>query len=95
MSLHLDGRYTSSYFDYDSTRVIGNFWLCDANVRWAFGESFDSESWLRRSYVEVGATNLFNRGPQFSNYNSDSLGYDPAQMSIIGRSVYAGVSIYY
>jgi iron complex outermembrane receptor protein len=95
ISLHLDGRYTSAYLDYDSMRRIGNFWLCDSNVRWSLGKAFGRAKWLRRSYLELGATNLFNRGPQFSNYNSDSLGYDAAQMSIVGRTVYASFGVDY
>lgn len=89
LSAHVDGRYTSSYQDYDSTRLIGNFWIVDASLRWHFGKLFGpSDRWPGDDYVEAGATNLFNRGPQFSNYAGDFLGYDASQMSIVGRTIY-------
>jgi iron complex outermembrane recepter protein len=92
LSAHVDGHYTSSYQDYDSTERIGNFWIVDADLRWRFGEWFVSNNrWIKDDYVEAGATNLLNRAPQFSNYASDFLGYDAAQMSILGRSIYLDV----
>jgi hypothetical protein len=45
------------------------------------------------AYVAAGATNLFNRGPQFSNYLYDFYGYDASQMSIVGRSLYVETGI--
>lgn len=92
VAAHLDGRYTNSYLDYDSTRQIGNFWICDANVRWDFEKVFAKQS--DRSggaYIEGGAINLFNRGPQFSDFGSGLYGYDLAEMSVIGRELYLQV----
>jgi len=90
MTAHVDGRYTGSYQDYDSEgRRIGNIWIVDANLRWTLAGAMDRTGfWPRKSYVEAGATNLFNRSPQFSNYLYDSVGYDPTQMSIVGRTLY-------
>ncbi|HEV2271377.1 MAG TPA: TonB-dependent receptor [Steroidobacteraceae bacterium] len=91
---HLAGRYTGSYDDYDSTRAIGNFWIVDTDWR------FDPARWiggggklLHDAYVEIGATNLLNRAPQFSNYGFDLYGYDAAQMSIVGRALYIQTGI--
>lgn len=87
---NVDGRYVGRYRDYDSTREIGNFWLCDANLRYAVGESLASNNrWLKGVYVDVGGVNLFNRLPQFSNYGSGLYGYDPTQADIRGRLLYA------
>jgi len=91
---NFDGRYVGPYQDYDSTHRIGNFWLCDANVRYAAGETFASNnSFLKGSYIEVGGVNLFNRPPQFSNVYFDTFGYDPAQADIRGRFLYAQLGI--
>jgi iron complex outermembrane receptor protein len=92
LGIHVDGRYTGSYMDYDSTEMIGNFWLADANARWSLGEWLGSHArYLRGGYIEAGGTNLLNRAPQFSNYLDDLIGYDAAQMSIVGRYVYVTV----
>jgi iron complex outermembrane recepter protein len=91
---HLDGRYTGSYTDYDSTRVIGNFWMVDADLRVDLGSWLGwKRDWLRNYYLEFGATNLFNRAPQFSNFLSDFYGYDAAEMSIVGRSLYVQLGV--
>lgn len=94
-SAHMDGRYTGSYLDYDSaTRTIGKFWIVDANLRWSFGKAVGAESRdLTDAYIEAGATNLLNRAPQFSNYGNGFFGYDAAQMSIVGRSLYVSVGV--
>jgi iron complex outermembrane receptor protein len=86
----VDGRYVGRYQDYDSTREIGNFWLVDASVRYALGSVFGPESaYLKNSYVRLGAVNLFNKLPQFSNFEFDIVGYDPTQGDIRGRFIYA------
>lgn len=92
LETHLQGRYTGTYQDYDSLRKIGNFWTFDVNVRWQIGREVGlHDKWLGRSYLEVGATNLFNRAPQFSNFENDFFGYDAAQMSALGRMTYLEV----
>jgi len=94
ISAYLDERYIGSYLDYDSTTTIGNLWITDMNVRWSVGKpprgigSADDGA-----YVELGATNLFNRAAQFSNYGFDFYGFDAAQQSIVGRMLYAHVGI--
>lgn len=94
VATHMDGRYIGSYQDYDSTRRIGNFWIFDVAVRWNIGEWLGiGDRRIGGSYIESGATNLFNRGPQFSNYFSDLFGYDAAQTSIVGRSLYVETGV--
>ena len=96
VSAVMDGYYTGKYRDYDSLREIGNFWIVDANVRWALGREFtDSDEYLRGTYVEAGATNLFNRGAQFSNFENGFAGFDAAEMSIIGRSLYVQAGVHW
>jgi outer membrane receptor protein involved in Fe transport len=89
-ALHLAGRYVGKYRDYDALpsgefRDLGNYWLIDSNLRWSAGKH---EGWLNGAYVELGAVNLFNRAPQFSNYQFGIVGYDPAQYDLRGRVVY-------
>jgi len=45
--------------------------------------------WLGVSTLSVGAVNLFNSMPKFSNYSYDYVGYDPSQYDIRGRFVFA------
>jgi iron complex outermembrane receptor protein len=86
-SAGLAGRYVGSYRDYDGVRHIGDFWLVDANAR----VRIDARPWLGRRSVltlDAGAVNLFNKLPQFSNYQFGFVGYDPAEADIRGRFVY-------
>jgi iron complex outermembrane receptor protein len=86
------GHYVSRYQDYDSTREIGNFWLYDANFYYSAGRAFAADNpWLKDAYLEVGGVNIFNKQPQFSNFNNDTVGYDPTQADIRGRFLYAQV----
>jgi iron complex outermembrane recepter protein len=86
------GRYVGRYQDYDSTREIGDFWLYDANLRYALGPALAPRSdWLKGSLIEIGGINLFDTLPQFSNYSNGFLGYDPTQADIRGRFLYARI----
>jgi iron complex outermembrane receptor protein len=90
----LTGRYVGRYLDYDGVRQLGNFWLCDANVRYALGQDIaGSNPWLKGSYVEFGGVNILNKQPQFSTFLFDLVGYDPSQADIRGRFLYAQVGI--
>jgi iron complex outermembrane receptor protein len=91
---NLDGRYVGKYRDYDplpngSYLTLGNFWLCDANFRYAVGHALaPQEPWTQDLYLEVGGVNLFNTMPQFSNLAGGFAGYDPTQADIRGRFLY-------
>lgn len=92
----MNGYYTGKYRDYNSQREIGNFWIVNANVRWALGRDLlKNDGYLRGTYVEAGATNLFNRGVQFSNYNNGYAGFDAAEMSIVGRMLYVQAGVHW
>ena len=91
---NLAGRYVGKYQDYDSTAEIGNFWLVDADARCAVGRILVPESkYWQNAYARFGAVNLFNRLPQFSNFEFDAVGYDPAQADIRGRFLYAQLGV--
>ena len=83
-SANVDGRYVGRYQDYDSTQMIGNFWLYDANLRYTVGGAHEP----RNAYVALGGVNIFNKPPQFSNYQFGAFGYDPAESDIRGRFLY-------
>jgi iron complex outermembrane receptor protein len=88
---NIDGRYVGKYQDYGSSREIGNFWLCDANLRYSVGHALSSP-WLKGVSLEVGGVNIFNRLPQFSNAIFGFVGYDVAEADIRGRFLYARIS---
>lgn len=91
-SASFDARYVGHYQDYDSTRSIGDFWLYDANARYALGRVIAADNpWLRDLYLEVGGVNLFNTLPQFSNFDFGFPGYDVSQGDIRGRFLYAQI----
>jgi iron complex outermembrane receptor protein len=88
------GRYVGKYQDYDSTREIGNFWLCDSNLRYNIGHALEpGQKWLNGTYIALGGVNLFNRLPQYSNYTASFFGYDPTQADIRGRYLYAEIGV--
>jgi iron complex outermembrane recepter protein len=94
LSANVDGRYVGHYQDYDSTQIIGNFWLCDINLRYSLGSTIaPDEKLLRNSYIEVGGVNVFNSLPQFSNFKSDFVGYDATQADIRGRFLYVQLGV--
>ncbi|MDB6087877.1 MAG: hypothetical protein JWN85_661, partial [Gammaproteobacteria bacterium] len=91
-SASADGRYVGRYRDYGSPREIGNFWLFDANFRYAVGAaSGHAQRLLGGLFIEIGGVNLFNTLPQYSNYKRGLLGYDPAESDIRGRFVYVNL----
>lgn len=89
-STSVDSRYVSRYQDYDSARSIGNLWFVDANFAWTVGQTLAPE-WLKDTNVSIGGVNIFNRLPQYSNFGSGRVGYDPAQSDIRGRFLYVRV----
>jgi iron complex outermembrane receptor protein len=92
--MHLDGRYVGKYQDYDSTDIIGNFWLCDLNLRYSIGQLFlQAPRSLESSYIELGGVNIFNRLPQYSNFGFGGVGFDPNEADIRGRFLYVQVGL--
>jgi iron complex outermembrane receptor protein len=93
-AVNFDGRYVGRYQDYDSTRIIGNFWLFDTNIRYDIGHALASDNeWVNGTSIELGGVNLFNRLPQYSNAYQSFLGYDPAQADIRGRFLYVQIRV--
>lgn len=92
----LTGRYISGYRDYypaatsGEYRQLGNFWLFDASLNYAFGKAWAPDSmWLSNASFSLSALNLLDRQPDFSDYYGS--GYDPAQYDIRGRYVTANL----
>jgi iron complex outermembrane receptor protein len=93
----LVGRYVSAYDDTipfmtgpraGTYQQLGDFWMFDLNLDVSLGRVFRSSSMLSGVNLNVGATNLFNRLPDFCNACGFS-GYDASQYDIMGRTVYA------
>ena len=97
-SAAIDGRYIGRYRDADPLPAgnylsLGNFWYWDANVRYSLRDRSDArDTLLARAYLSVGAVNVFDSKPQFSNeFNGLVGGYD-AQADIRGRFLYVQLS---
>jgi len=97
-SAAIDGRYIGRYRDADPLPAgnylsLGNFWYWDANVRYALrDESEARHTLLAHAYLSVGAVNVFDSKPQFSNqFQGFTGGYD-AQADIRGRFLYVQLS---
>lgn len=85
-------RYVSEYQDYSSTRRIGDTWFFDTNFRVELGKAIVSDNqFVAGTFVELGAVNVFDELPEFSNFGGGFYGYDPAQADIQGRFVYLRV----
>ena len=91
----MSGRYIGRYEDYNSkTREIGNFWLCDLNIRYTISDLVgEGNPRFKGSYITLGAVNVLDKSPQYANYLNSSFGYDPAQADIRGRFVYTQISV--
>jgi iron complex outermembrane receptor protein len=88
-SASLQGRYVGSYLDYQdrpNTSHLGDFWLVDASAEVPL--TFVSKAaTAERAYARIAVSNLLNRLPDYSNFNSGIYGYDPYQSDLIGRMV--------
>jgi len=87
------GRYLGRYLDYQdylpNTNEIGNTWIFDVNARFETGKVLSKgNGWLAGSYVAVGAVNLLNKTPPFSN---NFLWYDYRNYDARGRYLYLNV----
>src|SRR3546814_8638771 len=92
----LTGRFVSSYQDSIALvsgpnagefQTLGNFWMLDLNVDLAIGSLFIDTRFLSGARLSLGATNLFNKLPDFCA-GCGARGYDGSQYDIDGRTVY-------
>src|SRR3546814_3854623 len=67
---------------------LGDFWVFDLNVELSVEKFLGSDSILAKSRLNFGATNLFNRLPDFCA-GCGPRGYDASQYDIMGRTIYA------
>ena len=93
--MSLAGRYVSRYLDYQlflpNTNELGNSWVLDFNSRYEIGQALASTNpWLARSYVALGAVNVFDRAPPFSY---SPFFYDIQEYDIRGRYLYLNVGV--
>lgn len=97
-SLKAAGRYDGKYQDYlqlpsGEYQTLGNFWIFDLSLRFSASDALGWAGFANhKAYMELGAVNIFNTLPQYSN-NSLGLGYDPTQGDIRGRFVYGQIGI--
>lgn len=94
LSATVTGRYLGPYKDYQwyvpNTNELGNLWLVDLNARYDIGRELASAgSWAFGTYLAIGATNVFDKAPQFSY----ALGFDPAEADLRGRIVYLNAGL--
>jgi len=86
-------RYTGPYRDYDpllngTFLHLGDLWYFDANVKYGLERLAPASPWLANAALEIGAVNVFDRQPQFSNEFSGAYGFDTHQADMRGRFVY-------
>jgi iron complex outermembrane receptor protein len=86
-------RFIGSYRDYDpllngTYLTLGNVWYVDVNLRYGLERLSGAPRWLQGLGLEIGAVNLFNRQPQFSNQVSGFYGFDYLQADMRGRFIY-------
>lgn len=96
-SAMLAGRYVSRYENrpmYSTTSAsteLGDFWVFDLNLDLNLGRMAKSK-FLSGTKLSLGATNIFNRLPDFCVACGIS-GYDASQYDIVGRTVYAELRV--
>ena len=95
-TVNMTMRWVSSYLDDQSTvantHELGNFWIFDANSRYALGNMFRSNKWLASSYISVGGINLLNRLPQASYSAGNGFDFD-SQSDVRGRYIYTQIGL--
>jgi len=67
---------------------LGDLCYVDANLKYDLKRVASNSPWLRNVALEIGAVNLFDRKPQFSNLFSGACDVDILQADIRGRFVY-------
>ena len=98
MRAGVTGRYISKYRDTVALtngpragefKTLGGDWIFDLNVELELSK-YVQRNWLSGASLSIGATNLFDRNPEFCATCS-TRGYDASQYDIVGRSIYAEI----
>lgn len=102
----LMGRFIGSYEDpapfpggpnAGTVQKLGDFWLFDLNINLNLERLFaKTPGAISDARLVLGATNLFNRLPDYCNScatMAGGRGYDPSQYDIFGRQVYAEIKL--
>jgi iron complex outermembrane receptor protein len=95
VSARIAGRYVGRYLDYQTPpndNHLGDFWLVDANVRVDLDDILGIDD-DRNLFLSASVTNLFDREPDYSNFTSGLIGYDPTQYDLLGRIVRIGIGV--
>jgi iron complex outermembrane receptor protein len=97
LSTFVVGRYVNKYLDSTPLssgpnageyKALGEFWIVDLNANISLRRFVSERNMLADSKISLGATNLFNRLPEFCAGCSGN-SYDASQYDILGRNVYA------
>jgi iron complex outermembrane receptor protein len=93
------GRYLGSYLDYQTpinTNQLGDYWLWDVSAKIDVGSMMNwQDAPLSHTDLSVSVINLLDRGPQYSNYNFGSIGYDPQEFDMLGRYVSVSLAVHW
>lgn len=90
LSSSLTARYVDGYIDFDGVRELHEQWFVDFQVGLDVGASGERDGWFSALRLSIGAVNLLDEEPQFSN---TAQGYDSFQADLLGRLVYASVDV--
>ncbi|WP_161633896.1 TonB-dependent receptor [Sphingobium sp. C100] len=93
ISANLQARYVGRYLDYQTpanTNMIGDFITLDAFAKIKVSGLIGENS--RDAFITLGARNMLNKGPQYSNYANGAIGFDPTQYDIVGRKIQVGLT---
>jgi iron complex outermembrane receptor protein len=86
---NLAARYIGRYVDYPGTNslttTIGGYTFFDGSFEIDLTKLSRLEVFGSKSYLRFTGSNLLDRKPQYSNFNSGTSGFDPLEDDIIGR----------
>jgi iron complex outermembrane receptor protein len=92
----IQGRYVGKYLDHQdfpNSNILGGDWYLDASLKIPLRSiSRDVPSPV---YLRISGTNLLDKLPRYSNYNSGLVGYDPYESDIIGRTLSIGLDAHF
>lgn len=85
------GRYVGRYLDYQTpsnSNELGDYWTFDASAEGRLSAlPLIGDVAPEGVYARIAVSNLFDRGPKYSNYGSGIWGFDPSVDDILGRTV--------